>query len=121
MKSFKFLKRPLNLMTQFGLIKLKDIHNRNAYMHIKWSQFSTEAYEDDNLEVFYGTILEFYRKMNLYRLKVNPNFSGPVIFEILKKRKGYFTSSVVLSNHLNHPNFISRAYKLKILFSYEPL
>lgn len=114
MKTFKFLsyKKKLIVYTHCEIYSLKDIHNRNRHFHIEWSEYDGD---NENHKEFEGNILEFYNMMRPF------NITGaaitPKVYEIYFTRPGYFSHSKVYGNHHQLNKFISRAWRLRIIYS----
>lgn len=118
MKQFKFLHTPKPLLTNTVLYKLKDEYNRDKCFYINWSQYPRTQYDDEITEYreFNGNILEFFNLLKDYYLDYN-SIITPTVYEILFKRPGYLSHTKVYSNHHQLRQFISRGWKLKIIYT----
>ena len=121
-KTFKFLYTPKELLTNTVLYTLKDEYNRNKHFYINWSQFPTTQYDDENTEYkeFNGNILEFWNSMMRFDFRSGYliNTLTPTVYEIYFERRGYFSHSKVYGNHHQLRQFISRGWKLKIIYTF---
>jgi hypothetical protein len=121
MKQFKFLHIPKPVLTNTVLYKLKDMYNRNQCFYIKWSQFPKTQYDDENTNYkeFNGNIFEFWISMKRYDLRSGRDIITltPTVYEIYFQRRGYISHTKVYSNHHQLRQFISRGWKLKIIYT----
>ena len=122
MNSFKFLYVPKPLLTNTVLYKLKDEYNRTKCFYIKWSQFPTTQQDDENTDYkeFNGNILEFWNSLHRFDLRSGRviRVLTPTIYEIYFERRGYFSHCKVYGNHHQLREFISRGWKLKIIYRF---
>jgi hypothetical protein len=110
-KPFKFLQLIKIPRTEGGIVKLKDIHNRDKYLLCQWSEYPLDGYEIyNNIRTFRGNILEFYNMIEAMSV-------SPTIYEIYKQRRGWFSTSIVFSNRHRDNVFISRKFDLSITYS----
>jgi len=118
MKDFKFLKIKKPLLTNSVVYCLKDVHNRNKYFNINWTQYPTNDYDEyySNYCVFHGNILEFY---NAVQFGINGTPINPKVYEIYFQRRGYISHSKVYDNHFQLRQFISRGWNLRIVYTIE--
>jgi hypothetical protein len=116
-KDFKFLHIKKSVLTNTVFYKLKDRLNRDRSFLIKWCQFPNTYYDDINTRYleFNGNILEFYNLMEPF------NVIGaaiiPTVYEIYFERRGYHSHSISYGNHHQLREFISRGWKLKIIYT----
>lgn len=110
MKEFKFFAKVVPPRMSAGLIKLKDIFNRNKIFLFIWSEYPQDDVSE--IEEFRGDILTFYTYVQ--RLNVR----NITIYEIYKRQRGYVSSSLTYGNHFNYNPFISR--KATLTIKYKP-
>ena len=114
MKDFKFFQKIRKAQSFLSFIKLKDIHNRDKYLQVKWMERISDT-EDPNCLRFEGNILEFYTAMGPFRF--HGTAVTPIIYEIYKKQQGYFNRSLTYHEPILRTSFfISRKAKLTILY-----
>ena len=114
MKPFKFLQIIKKPQSFLSFIKLKDIHNRDKYLQVKWEE-RTPYHDDGDCLRFEGNILDFYNAMGPFRF--HGTAVTPIIYEIYKKQQGYFNRSLAYNDPiLRNSFFISRRAKLTILY-----
>ena len=122
-KDFKFLYIKKQLLTNNVLYKLKDEYNRNQCFYINWSQFPTTQQDDENTNYkeFNGNILEFWNSMKRYDFRSGREIDTltPTVYEIFFQRRGYLSHSKVYFNHHQLREFISRGWKLKIIYTFD--
>ena len=113
-KDFKFLHIPKPVLNNIVLYKLKDMYNRNQCFYINWSQYPKTQYDDENTDYkeFNGNIWEFW---NSYYF--NSYYRTPTVYEIYFQRRGYHSHSISYGNHHQLREFISRGWKLKIIYT----
>ena len=120
-KDFKFLYIKKPLLTNTVLYKIKDGYNRNQSFYINWSQFPTTQQDDENTNYkeFNGNIFEFWNSMKRYDLRSGRDIITltPTVYEIYFQRRGYISHSKVYWNHHQLREFISRGWKLKIIYT----
>lgn len=123
MKTFKFLHIPKQVLTNTVLYTLKDEYNRNKHFYINWSQFPATQYDDENTayKFFEGNILEFWDSLKRYDFRSGHLIRTltPTVYEMGFERRGYFTHSKVYGNHHQLREFISRGWKLRIVYTFD--
>ena len=122
-KDFKFLHIKKPLLTNTVLYMIKDGYNRNQSFYINWSQFPTTQQDDENTNYkeFNGNIFEFWNSMKRYDLRSGRDIITltPTVYEIYFQRRGYISHSKVYWNHHQLREFISRGWKLKIIYTFD--
>jgi N-acyl-L-homoserine lactone synthetase len=122
-KDFKFLHIKKPLLTNTVLYMIKDGYNRNQSFYINWSQFPTTQQDDENTNYkeFNGNIFEFWNSMKRYDLRSGRDIITltPTVYEIYFERRGYHSHSISYGNHHQLREFISRGWKLKIIYTFD--
>lgn len=121
MRDFKFLHTIKPLLTNTVLYKLKDEYNRDKCFYINWSQFPRTQYDDEITEYreFNGNILEFWNSMLRFDFRSGYliNTLTPTVYEIYFERRGYLSHTKLYGNRHQLRQFISRGWKLKIIYT----
>lgn len=121
-QDFKFLHITKPVLTNTVLYKLKDEYNRNQFFYISWSQFPKTLYDEENTEYkeFNGNILEFWDSLKRYDFRSGHVIRTltPTVYEIFFERRGYHSHSISYGNHHQLREFISRGWKLKIIYTF---
>ena len=110
------------MLTNNVLYKLKDEYNRNQCFYINWSQFPPDPIYGESVEYkeFNGNILEFWNSMHRFDFRSGRviRILTPTVYEIYFERRGYISHSKVYGNHHQLREFISRGWKLKIIYTF---
>ena len=122
MRTFKFLHISKPLLTNTVLYMLKDDYNRNKCFYINWSQFPSTQQDDEDTEYkeFNGNILEFWDSLKRYDFRLGHVIRtlAPTVYEIYFQRRGYHSHSISYGNHHQLREFISRGWKLRIIYTF---
>lgn len=110
MKDFKFFQRPKEARCQPGYVKLKDIHNRDKYLILNWSEYPSDENSVD-IKTFQGNILDFYNFVRSLQSNIK-------VYEIHKQYRGYHEHSLVYGNRNRHNEFIARKFYLTIKYNH---
>ncbi len=107
--SFKFFQRGNVARCQPGYVKLKDVHNRDKYLILNWSEYPSDENSVD-METFQGNILDFYNFVRDQQTNIK-------VYEIRKQHRGYFDTTLVYGNRHRNNLFIARKFYLTIIYS----
>ena len=109
MTPFKFFRNIKTPRKSPGLIKLKDVFNRNKFIVLLWSEYPYDG-DDSNILTFQGNVLDFY---NYYKTQG----VSPTVYEIYKQYRGQMDTTIVYSNRHRFNPFIARKYYLTIKYT----
>jgi hypothetical protein len=110
MKDFKFFQKVKVARCQPGYVKFKDVHNRDKYLILNWSEYPSDM-NDVDIKTFQGNILDFYNFVRSLQSNIK-------VYEIHKQYRGYHEHSLVYGNRNRHNEFIARKFYLTIKYNH---